>query len=375
MEITEVKTRKDRNKFMQVPFSLYKNDPVWVPPLLSEQRTILNPYKNPFFKHSISKAWVISKNNQPIGRIFGFIDTLKNSLEGASEGFFGFFECIDEQEVVDRLFGICRDWLAQNGIKQMVGPMNLSIGNECGVQLDGFEYPPVVQMNYNPKYYRDLFEKAGFSKVHDLYAYYLVADDAKNNQQLMEKLEKIGRHALENQGIKFRSINLKDFNQELEQVRKLFNESMNKNWGFVPASFEEIEFMGKSLRQIADTDLIFFAETEGKIVGCSVSVPDINQALIHVRNGKLFPTGIFKLLYYSRKIDRIRLFFMGVLEEYRNKGLDAVFYYQTVLKVKERGYKTGECSWVSEDNKNLIKILERFGATRYKTYRMYQKSI
>jgi GNAT superfamily N-acetyltransferase len=374
MEITEVKTRKNWGQFLQVPFDLYQNDPVWVPPLLSEQKTILNPQKNPFFRHSISKAWIISNNNQPIGRIFGFIDTLKNSLEGASEGFFGFFECIDEQEVADQLFGICRDWLAQNGIRQMIGPMNLSIGNECGVQLDGFEYPPVVQMNYNPKYYRSLFEKAGFSKVHDLYAYYLVADDAKNNQQLMEKLEKIGRHALENQGIKFRSINLKDFNRELEQVRKLFNESMNKNWGFVPASFEEIEFMGKSLRQIADTDLIFFAEAEGKIVGCSVSVPDINQALIHVRDGKLFPTGIFKLLYYSRKIDRIRLFYMGVLEEYRNKGLDAVFYYQTVLKVKERGYITGECSWVSEDNKNLIKILERFGATRYKTYRMYQKS-
>ena len=125
---------------------------------------------------------------------------------------------------------------------------------------------------------------------------------------------------------------------------------MNKNWGFVPASFEEIEFVGKSLKKIADTDLIFFAEAEGKIVGCSVSVPDINQALIRVRDGKLFPTGIFKLLYYSRKIDRVRLFFMGVLEEYRNKGLDAVFYYQTVLKVKERGYKTGECSWVSEDS-------------------------
>lgn len=375
MEIVEVNSKKTWDQFLQLPFGIFKNDPKWVPPLLSEQKHLLDKHKNPFFKHCIYKAWLVLENDKPVGREVAFIDTLYNNINNTDTGFLGFFDCIDQQKAADLLFDAGGQWLKQNGMNTICGPMNFSIGNECGVQLTGFEFSPLIQMNYTPENYRSLFEKAGFLKEHDLYAYRMTADEVKDQYKVLSRLEKLAEHSLQKRGVKLRAIDFKNYKKELEHILSLYNDCMSSNWGFVPSSFEEMLYASSSLKQIADKELIFFAEVNNEVVGCSVAVPDINQALYHVRNGKLFPLGFIKLLYHLTKINAFRLLFLGVRRDHRLKGLDSLFYYHTIRKGLERGYKMAELSWISEDNKNLVSIVEKMGAERYKTYRMYKKRL
>ena len=375
MKIIELDDNKTWNQFFQLPFRIFKNDLKWVPPLLSEQKHLFDKHKNPFFKHCLYKAWLVLENDQPVGRAVAFIDTLYNNINNTDTGFIGFFDCINRQEAANYLFDVSGQWLKQNGIKIICGPMNFSIGNECGVQLSGFEFPPVIQMNYSPAYYLSLFETAGFSKEHDLFAYRMTDEDVRRQEDFLLRLEQLCSNALKQQGVVLRTINFKNYKQELHHIHSLYNDCMQDNWGFVPATFEEILYNSKSLKQIADKELVFFAEVKGEVVGCSVSIPDVNQAMRHVINGKLFPTGFIKFLYYRRKINGFRLVFLGVRKNHRLRGLDALFYYHTMRKAIERGYRSAELSWISEDNKNLIKIIEKIGAIRYKTYRMYKKEL
>lgn len=375
MEIAEVNSKKTWDQFLQLPFGIFKNDPKWVPPLLSEQKHLFDKHKNPFFKHCIYKAWLVLENDKPVGRVVAFIDTLYNNINNTDTGFLGFFDCIDQQEAADHLFDVSGQWLKQNGMNTICGPMNFSIGNECGVQLTGFEFPPLIQMNYTPENYRSLFENAGFLKEHDLYAYRMTADEVKDQYKVLSRLEKLAEHSLQKRGVKLRAIDFKNYKKELGHILSLYNDCMRSNWGFVPSSFEEMLYTSSSLKQIADKELIFFAEVNCEVVGCSVAVPDINQALYHVRNGKLFPLGFIKLLYHLKKINAFRLLFLGVRPDHRLKGLDSLFYYHTIRKGLERGYKMAELSWISEENKNLVSIVEKMGAERYKTYRMYKKKL
>lgn len=375
MKIIEVNDSKTWNQFFQLPFRIFKNDPKWVPPLLREQKHLFEKHKNPFFKHCLYNAWLVLENDQPVGRAVAFIDTLYNNIDNTTTGFIGFFDCINRQEAADELFDVSGLWLKKKGAKIVCGPMNFSIGNECGVQLNGFEFPPVIQMNYTPAFYQELFENAGFSKEHDLYAYRMTDDEVRRQDVFLQRLEQLCSNALEKQGVILRTINFENYEKELDQIHLLYNDCMQDNWGFVPATFEEILYSSKSLKQIADKELVFFAEVKGEVVGCSVSIPDVNQAMRHVKNGKLFPTGFIKLLYYLKKINGFRLVFIGVKKDHRYKGLDALFYYHTMRKGIERGYSSAELSWISEDNKNLIKIIEKIGAVRYKTYRMYKKEL
>lgn len=375
MELREVNSRRTWNQFLQLPFRIFENDVHWIAPLLSEQRRILDVKKNPYFKHCSYRAWLVMAKEKPVGRIITYIDTLYNDINNATTGFFGFFECINDHKAASMLFEAGRDWFKENGITQMCGPMNFSLGNECGIQLSGYEFPPCIQMNHTPAYYQHLFEEAGYSKVHDLYAYRMTDRDAELNEALLQSMERICNKAVSKQGVALRSINLKNYKKELEHVHALFNDCMNQAWGFVPANFEEMLFGSKSLKKIADEELILFAEVNGKVIGCSVAIPDVNQAMKHLKDGKLFPFGFIKFLYHLKKINGFRLLFLGVHPGYRLKGLDALFYYNTIRKGIKRGYKTAELSWIAENNQNLIKIVEKIGAQRYKTYRFYQKNL
>lgn len=375
IETREVNGKKDWELFIEVPFQLFKSDSVWVPPLRVEVRKNLDPRKNPFFQHGNLKAWYVQEGNKLLGRIAAFVDLEYNQYHQCQVGFFGFFDCVDQPSVAKILIEKASEWLKTQGMHQIIGPVNLSIGNECGIQLDGFELPPKIQMNYTPSFYRDLIEDLGFTKEHDLFAYQISAEAAKKNGTLMERLKKVADHALSKENIRIRPIDLKHFDREVLGIREIFNETMSENWGFVPLSLEEAKFIGKSLRQIVDPDLVLMAEVNGELAGFSLTLPDFNQALHRNKSGKLLPFGLFKVLYFSRKIDQVRLYLMGMKSNYRNRGLDVVFYQQSILKTLEKGYKGGECSWVSEDNKNLIKILETLGAICYKTYRVYKKSL
>lgn len=374
LKVVEVCTKTHWNNFLNFPWVIYANDPNWVPPLLMEQRRLLNRKKNPGFKHTIFKAWVIYCENKLSGRIIAYVDFSFNELNNEKTGFLGFFESINDQNIADELFNVGTKWLQANGMNKVYGPMNFSIANECGVQITGFGIPPMIQMSYTPVYYKSLFEYGGFIKAHDLYAYIITKDNVYKEENLMSRLQKISEKIIKKSGIVLRTINMKNYKNEMLHINNLYNSFMKNNWGFVPSSIEEMKFNGQSMKLIVDPELIFFAEVNGKVVGCSLAIPDFNQVLIHL-NGKLFPFGIFKMIYYKKKVNKIRIMLLGINEEYRSKGLDILFYYSTIKKGPERGYNSAELSWISEDNKVLLSIVEKIGAVRYKIYRMYQKSL
>lgn len=369
----EVVSKSELKKFLALPGLIYAHDPYWVAPLLMDQQRQLNRKKNPFFKHCIYKAWLVYNGPEPVGRILAYVDSEHNALQQEQTGFIGFFESIDNQEVADYLFRVAIDWLLLQGMNKVYGPMNFSIGNECGVQLSGFNHPPVTQMNHTPSYYSALFEKAGFTKAHDLYAYLVTEEILSQQTDIMQRLKQISDKTLNKEGVLFRTLNMKKYETEVENIQSLFNDFMQGAWGFVPASREEMFYIGETLKYIVDPEVVFFAEIKGKVVGGSLSVPDINQALSHMK-GKLFPFGIFKFLYYKKRINRIRVLLLGVRAEYRSKGLDILFYYFTIIQALKQGYTEAELSWISEENFNLISIVEKIGAKRYKTYRMYEKN-
>lgn len=374
MEIREVLTRQDWKLFFKLPFSIFKNDPYWVPPLLIEQRRTLDREKNPYFAHCNYKAWLILDGREALGRILAYVDSSYNELYREQAGFLGFFESRDDPDVSSSLFDKALEWLRQHGLDKVYGPMNFSIANECGILLTGFDSPPFMQMNHTPPYYRYLFEKAGFSKAHDLYAYLMTEALVKQNRALLQRMQRISEKTLQKEGVRFRTVNLKKYHAELSNINTLFNDFMKDTWGFVPSSLEEMYYVGETLKQIVDPEMIFFAEIKDKVVGCSLSIPDINTILIHMK-GRLDLPGILKWFYYKRKIKSFRLLMLGVTEEYRRKGLDILFYYYTIQKGLERGYTKSELSWISEDNAVLISIVEKIGAIRYKTYRIYEKSM
>lgn len=374
MDLMGVSDRKSWEAFYRLPFQLFQGDPLWIPPLISEQKRQLDVSRNPFFKHCTYKAWLVADGGRVEGRIVAFVDDL---FSGSSRptGFIGFFECANSQPAANALFVAAKKWLKDKAVGQVCGPMNLSIGNECGVQLSGFEFPPVIQMNYTPPYYRELFERAGFTKEHDMYAYRMTAGEVKNRELFLNRLEQTGSNAIEKAGIRVRTLNLRNYKQELRHIMDIYNATMRENWGFTPATWEEMYYSSAPLKEIVDKELVFLAEADGKVVGCSISVPDVNQVMRHIRDGKLFPTGLFKFLYYRSRMDGFRLIFLGVRREYRLKGLDALFYLHTMRRAVELGYEQAELSWISEDNQNLIRIMDKIGADRYKTYRMYRQDV
>jgi hypothetical protein len=370
--VVEVTTKADWKNFLQLPWKIYGNDLNWVPPLLMEQRRLLNRKKNPIFKHCIYQAWIVYKQNKVAGRIIAYIDSVWNHSYQEKTGFLGFFESINSQDVADGLFNMSLNWLKCEKATKVFGPINFSIANECGVLISGFATPPTIQMGHTPPYYSLLFENAGFNKAHDLYAYLMTSENVDQQQNLLPRLKLITERLKQKEGIILRTINMKDYKNELIHINTLYNSFMAYNWGFTPSTIEEMLYVGETMKMIVDPELIYFAEVNGVVVGCSLSIPDFNQVLIHI-NGKLFPFGIFKMFYYKRRINKIRTMLLGIDEKYRSKGLDILFYYHTIKQGLHRGYNAGELSWISEDNKVLLSIVEKMGAERYKVYRMYQK--
>ncbi|TKJ41680.1 N-acetyltransferase [candidate division LCP-89 bacterium B3_LCP] len=359
--------RKERHLkgFLNLPRHIYRGNPNWVPPLISDIKKTLHPQKNPFFQHAQMTRMIAKKNGKIAGRICAIHDHAHQDYWQEPVGFFGFFECIDDQEVADTLIAAAAEWLRQRGIKTMRGPMNPSTNDSCGVLIDSFDVPPVLMMPYNPPYYNTLIEKAGLAKVKDLYAYKISKDD------IPERIIRIGDKIAERINVNIRPVIIKDFKNEIERIRSIYNQAWSKNWGFVPMTEAEFDHTAKDLKKIIDPQLAFIAEDEGQAVGFSLALPDLNIALKHL-NGRLFPFGILKLLYYSRKINCARVITMGVVEGYRNRGIDILFYLESLRRAVANGYNWGELSWVLEDNDAMNKAIEMVGGKVYKRYRIYE---
>ncbi len=370
VNIIRVDNEYDKLRFIKLGWKIYKNDPYWVPPLIFDIKNNLDKNKNPFFKHADAEFFIAMKDGKPVGRIAGIINKNHNDFYNDKTGFWGFFECINDNEVSKKLFDEVKKYLSEKGMDLMRGPVNLSTNDEVGLLIDGFNSPPVLLMTYNPKYYINLIEDYGFQKVKDLYAFLMTEELVKSNKKSMEKLDRVSDIVIKKENIKIRKINISDFENELIRVMQIYNKAWEANWGFVPMTEDEFRYVAKSFKAIIDKDLVYFAEANGMPVAFSLAVPDYNIIFKKV-NGRLFPFGIFKYLFQRNKIRRIRLITLGVIKEYQKKGIDAVFIRDTIKDSMAKKYNEAEISWVLEDNITMVQTAKNLGARHYKTYRVY----
>jgi GNAT superfamily N-acetyltransferase len=368
LTIETIRTTSHLKTFLKLPYKIYRGDPNWVAPLLVDQKTLLHPLKNPFFQHAQITRLIAMRDGKPVGRICAIDNRAHVDYWQEPVGFFGFFECENNQETADALLKTAAEWLYARGFKTMRGPMNPSTNDSCGLLVDGFNMPPVIMMTYNPPYYIDLFEKAGLTKAKDLWAYKVSQD------QISERLMKSGEKIQERSHITIRSINIKHIQEDIELVRTVYNQAWQKNWGFIPMTAAEFDHTAKDLKQVLNPELAFLALDGDRPVGFSLALPDLNIALKKI-NGRLLPFGIFKVLYYAKKIKSARVITMGVVEGYRNRGIDVLFYLHTIKNGIKNGFDWAELSWILEDNEAMNKALEMIGAKVYKTYRIYDKSL
>lgn len=359
----------DRRQFINMAWDIYRNDPHWVPPLKLDMQTLLNPRKHPYHQHATTQLFIAEQDGSIVGRIAAHVNHRHNEWWNDRVGFFGFFESIDNQTVVDGLFERARDFLRQQRCSHIRGPFNWSTNEECGLLVDAFDQDPVIMMTYNPPYYPNVIEKAGLEKTKDLYAYHI--EDAA---AIPERLERGVNILKKRYPFSLRPLDMKNFWDEVELVKKVYNSAWSKNWGAVPMTDAEFEHLAKDLKMIVNPDLCYIAKMDGDVVGFSLTIPDANQAIKHT-DGKLFPFGIVKLLWHMRQVNFVRVLALGVIDKYRNHGVDAALYYETFRRGIEMGFNSGEMSWILEDNYPMRNALEKMGAEIYKTYRIYEQPL
>lgn len=368
MKIAKVTTPKQLRQFIRFPWKIYSKESPWVPLLISDVNEILSEDKNPFWLHAEKKLFLAyDDENKVVGRIAAIIDYNYINFQDDNCGFFGFFECYDNLDAARALFAAAKGWLTEKKIPKMMGPMNPSTNDECGFLSEGFNLPPSLGMSYTPEYYLKLAEEAGLKKVKELYAYDMdVAADSRVGR--LERVVNMAKKKLPT--LKVRTLQKETFNEDLKAAISIYNSAWEKNWGFVPWSDEEFTYMADKLKMFMDPDMIIIATMEGVPVGMLISLPDFNQVLKKL-NGSLFPFGIFKFLYYRKKIDSLRLMVMGVVKDYRQKGIEAIMYEKGLKNALKIGYKHCELSWVLDDNIMTQRTAEMMSGKIYKKYRIY----
>jgi len=369
-EIRPVTTAKDLKTFIMLPWKLYRGNPCWVAPLVSDQKLLLDPRKNPFFEHSELQHFLAVRGREAVGRISAIVDRNYIEFQQEKTGLFGFFECIDDTPTAQALFTAAEGWLRERGMERMLGPTNPSTNDTVGLSADAFDQPPVLHMPYTLPYYLRLCEASGLTKARDLYAYYM-----ETKTPISDKIRRVAELVRKRRNVTIRPINMKKlFTEEIELIKAVYNDAWTRNWGFVPWTEAELEHTAKDLKKAVVPDIVLLAFVDGEIAGFSLSLPDLNIALRHIR-GRLLPFGLFKVLWYARKIDMLRVLALGVRKKFQGLGLDALFYYETYTRGMKAGFQRGEFSWVLEDNFPMRNAMENWGARIYKTYRMYGKEL
>lgn len=373
-EVRAVASNKELSRFIDFPHELYKNDPLYVPELFTAQHDLLNTKKHPFYKHSRLQLFLAYDQGVVVGRIAAILNVNHNNYNQSKDGFFGFFDCVNDQQIANSLLDVAIAWIKQQdaSLNKLIGPVSFSTNETCGALLEGFDQSPMAMMPYNAPYYLDLFGNAGLQKQVDLYAYYIATKDADNRSvRLLDVLEM----RLLRSNIKIRTINVKDFKNEIGRIKSVYNKAWDKNLGFVPMTDEEFDFMAKDMKTILDPDFCLIAEKDGEPIGFALGIPNINQILKNINKGRLLPFGIFKLLFGLKSINELRVLTLGVNEGYRKLGIEACLYGYIIKNAQIKGIKGAECSWMLEDNYLMNKAIEQIGGVLTKKYRIFEKSI
>lgn len=374
MKIKTVANDKDLLKFIKFQWEVYKNNPYWVPQLVSDVKLLFNEKKNFFWEHAEKKLFYVEDDNGKIlARAAAVIDYNFIQFHNENTGFFAFFECLDgpqAKEASSVLLSSIEMWLKEKGMKKMLGPTAPSTNDEMGLLYEGYDSEPVLMMPYNPPYYHELLTSYGMKKAKDLYAYKIT----KENLPIGRIKKIVDNVKLKNPDIVVRPVNLKNFEQEIKYAVEIYNAAWEKNWGFVPWTEKEFVSQALRLKPLIKPEFVLFAFVKDQPIGMMITVPNYNEVLKKL-NGKLGPIEIIKFLYYRNKIKSLRIMIMGVKKEFRNRGIEVIMYYETILNGLKAGYEWGELSWILEDNVMMNRVAETLGAKVYKKYRVYEKSI
>lgn len=373
VEIRQVSSKADLKRFIDLPHELLGSDPSYVPELYLAQKEIQDFAKNPYFEHARAERYLAYIDNKIVGRIAAHISDRYNEYHDCNVGFFGFYDVADDIKISKALFNKAKAWLTLQGVDRILGPFSYSLTTDTGgILIEGFDSPPMVMMTYNPPYYVTHLESCGFGKEMDLLAF---LHYTKTASMKSIKLEKLLTERLERSGITIRNLNRKNFKEDVAKAKFIYKKAWEKNWGFVPPTDAEFDHLAEGLKLLIDEKFAYLAEHNGEPVGLIVSLPNINEITKSFKKGRLFPFNFIKLLLNKKKVKHVRITLLGVIEEYRNKGIEGVFYAKNIHEAQRRNLIGGEASWILENNEEMVKGAEKLNGVKYKTYRIYSQNL
>jgi hypothetical protein len=371
LDVRPVAGKGELMMFIKLPWRLYRNEPNWVPPLLYERKRFFDRERNPFFKHAEAEYFLAWRDGRAVGRITAHIDHHFNEFHQHDWGMFGFFDCEEDPEAAVALLSTAETWLRDRRRDRMVGPMDFTTNDECGVLIDGYDLLPTILTNWHHPYYPGLIEGYGLSKAMDLYMWDL---KVRERDKVHPAIWRAAAEVESKYGITVRPMRKKNMEAELGRFLEVYNAAWERNWGFVPLTEDEVRHYAKDLKPILDENWAFVAERNGETIGAALTLPDYNQVLTHL-GGRLLPFGWAKALWYRRKIDRVRVFALGVKREYQHTGVAARFYELHYDSAERTRQKAGETGWILETNKSMNRAMEGMGGTIVRTYRVYEKML
>jgi GNAT superfamily N-acetyltransferase len=369
IKVTQAKSHAELKLFEGVAEKVHAQDPYFVPPFPGSVVKLISP-KGPFADHGEVVCFIAWKDGKPVGRIAAVENRAHNKYYGDKIGFFGFFDFIDSIEVARALMDAAKSELTRRGLTTLRGPYSPTVNDECGLLVEGFESSPMVMMPYNPPYYVSIYEELGLSPARDLHAYYISAA-----AEASERILKIVKRVKRTTGITVRPFNLKKLDHDLRIIQTLYNDTLKRNWGFVPITFDDMKASAKDLMAVVDPELVMIAEKNGQPAGFSLVIPNINEFMWKAKSSR----GLMRILKFvwllkTSRPKEARLAILGVKEEFQNKGLGALFYSESLLKGRKK-FQGGELSWVEANNEEIIHGITVMGAQKYKNYRIFENTL
>jgi GNAT superfamily N-acetyltransferase len=369
--VRPVRGRRDLREFIDLPYRLHSTSSVWVPPLRIERRLFLSRRFNAFFKHGDAQLFLARREGQVVGRISAHYDDAFNAHHDNRWGMFGFLELADEPDVLPALLDAAEEWLRSRGRDRMVGPMDFTMNDESGIQIEGFEREPMIRQPWHPPYYAARCDEAGLEKAVDLFMWELYISDRTKMLPVIFKLadELEPRH-----GIRLRHMSRRSLRRDMDRFAEVYNQAWSENWGFVPYAKADLDQYATEMQLVFDPHWFMVAETaEGETVAVAITVPDINQVLRRM-NGRLLPLGWWHFLRRRRMIDRVRVGFLGVKPEFQHTGVAAALYVEHFDMATATPQKWGEMGWILESNRNMNRAMEAMGGRIVRRFRVYERT-
>jgi GNAT superfamily N-acetyltransferase len=383
LSIRTVSSEAELQAFLRMPWEVYKDDPNWCPPLWAEHVHFFDPAHNMELRHIDFEKFVAWRGDKPVGTIIAFINHAYNDFQKQNAGWFGQFEVLDDREAAHALLKTTEEWVGAKGVDKLMGPATYSTNSEIGLLVEGHEYPQMLMTSHARPYIQGMVESyGGFQKAMDLWCWYDegIKWGGTKADKPPEKLARIADKIRKHRKLTLRQVDMRHFLEEVQKVKVIYNQAWAQNWGFVPLNDEEIDHLAAGLKDMVDPHVALFVEVDGKTVGFGLPLPDVYEPLrkAYCRPGEPNWWQLARLIWHWKiagKVTGIRVWALGVLEEYRGLGVDAVLYYEMLKRGLPRGYSRIEMGWVLENNEAMNAIPQMVGSRAYKTYRVYEKML